>query len=43
MSRVEERPYAEIARALGVSVSTVEKDMMLALAACRARLGRPER
>jgi RNA polymerase sigma-70 factor (ECF subfamily) len=36
LHRAHGRSYAEIARALGVSLSTVEKDMMRALAACRA-------
>jgi RNA polymerase sigma-70 factor (ECF subfamily) len=31
MHRVEGRAYSEIARALGISVSTVEKHMMAAL------------
>lgn len=36
LNRMEGRSYDAIARDLGVSVSTVEKDMMRALAACRA-------
>lgn len=38
LHRVHGRSYPEIARAFGVSVSTVEKDMMRALAACKACL-----
>jgi RNA polymerase sigma factor, sigma-70 family len=38
LNRVHGRTYADIARALNVSVSTVEKDMMRALAACKACL-----
>lgn len=42
LNRVHGRTYADIARALNVSVSTVEKDMMRALAACKASVeGRP--
>lgn len=36
LHRMHEKSYDQIARALNVSVSTVEKDMMRALAACRA-------
>jgi RNA polymerase sigma-70 factor (ECF subfamily) len=36
LNRTRGLSYAAIARAQGVSVSTVEKDMMRALAACRA-------
>lgn len=36
MSRVDEMSYPQIARALGVSVSTVEKEMISALEFCRA-------
>lgn len=42
LNRVHGRTYADIARALNVSVSTVEKDMMRALAACKASLNRGE-
>ncbi|MFC4313759.1 RNA polymerase sigma factor [Steroidobacter flavus] len=35
LNRIDELSYAEIARQLGVSVSTVEKEMMRALDACR--------
>lgn len=42
LNRVHGRTYADIARALDVSVSTVEKDMMRALAACKASLARRE-
>ena len=38
LNRFEELSAAEIARRLGVSVSTVEKDMMRAVAHLRARL-----
>jgi RNA polymerase sigma-70 factor (ECF subfamily) len=38
LHRVHGRSYPEIARALGVSISTIEKDMMRALAACKAGL-----
>jgi RNA polymerase sigma-70 factor (ECF subfamily) len=38
LNKVHQRSYGEIARAFGVSVSTIEKDMMRALAACKARL-----
>jgi RNA polymerase sigma-70 factor (ECF subfamily) len=38
LHRVHGRSYPEIARALEVSISTVEKDMMRALAACKAGL-----
>lgn len=38
LNRLEGRSYDAIAADLGVSVSTVEKDMMRALAACRAAL-----
>lgn len=38
LNKVHGRSYPEIARALGVSTSTVEKDMMHALAACKAGL-----
>lgn len=41
LNRARGLPYGTIAAALGVSVSTVEKEMMRALAACRAAL--PER
>ena len=41
LNRVHGRTYGEIARALGVSVSTVEKDLMRALAACRAAVAHP--
>lgn len=40
LNRVDGLSYAEIARHLGVSVSTVEKDMIRTLDACR-RLYRP--
>ncbi|MBY0331961.1 MAG: sigma-70 family RNA polymerase sigma factor [Acetobacteraceae bacterium] len=39
LNRLRGLSYAEIAKAQGVSVSTVEKDMMRALAACRAAIG----
>ena len=38
LNRFEELSAAEIARRLGVSVSTVEKDMMRAIAHLKARL-----
>jgi len=38
LNRVHGRSYPEIARALEVSISTVEKDMIRALAACKALL-----
>jgi RNA polymerase sigma factor (sigma-70 family) len=38
LNRARRLSYAAIARALGISVSTVEKEMMRALAACRAAL-----
>ncbi|MFP5512489.1 MAG: RNA polymerase sigma factor [Alphaproteobacteria bacterium] len=41
LNRLDGLSYAEIALKLGVSVSTVEKDMIRALALCRRRL--PER
>lgn len=41
LNRVHGRTYDDIARALRVSVSTVEKDMMRALAACKAGLKEP--
>lgn len=40
LNRVHGRTYADIARTMKVSVSTVEKDMMRALAACKACLDR---
>ncbi len=40
MRRLEEMTYAEIARALGISVPTVERDMKLALTHCW--LARPD-
>lgn len=36
MNRVDEMTYPQIARALGVSVSTVEKEMISALEFCRS-------
>lgn len=41
LNRVHGRSYGDIARALNVSVSTVEKEMIRALAACRAH-ARPD-
>lgn len=38
LSRFEEMPYKEIAKTLGVSVNTVEKHMVKALASLRAAL-----
>lgn len=35
LSRLDEVPYTRIAKMLGVSVSTVEKDMVVALEFCR--------
>jgi RNA polymerase sigma-70 factor (ECF subfamily) len=43
LNKVHQRSYGKIARALGVSVSTIEKDMMRALAACKARLAEIDR
>lgn len=42
LNRVHGRTYGDIARALQISVSTVEKDMMRALTACRAGLNDPK-
>jgi RNA polymerase sigma-70 factor (ECF subfamily) len=41
LHKVHGRPYAEIASAFGVSLSTIEKDMHRALAACKAALAEP--
>lgn len=40
LNRLEGRTYVQIARDLGISVSTVEKDMIRAIAACRSMPGR---
>lgn len=42
LHRVHGQSYPEIAHAFGVSISTVEKDMMRAIAACKASLTRDE-
>ncbi|AZS19179.1 RNA polymerase sigma factor [Caulobacter sp. FWC26] len=39
--RVDEQPYAEIARDMGLSVSSIEKYMIAAIAAIDRHLGRP--
>jgi RNA polymerase sigma factor (sigma-70 family) len=40
MAKADGQSYAEIAQALGISVSAVEKNMMKALLACRVALDR---
>jgi RNA polymerase sigma-70 factor (ECF subfamily) len=41
LNRIHGRKYAEIAKAMGLSQSTVEKHMMRALEACKASLREP--
>ncbi|WP_223460073.1 MULTISPECIES: RNA polymerase sigma factor [unclassified Pseudomonas] len=42
LNRIHGRKYAEIAKAMGLSQSAVEKHMMRALEACKASLREPE-
>ena len=42
LNRIHGRTYADIARAMGLSQSTVEKHMMRALGACKASLRDPQ-
>ena len=41
LNRIHGRKYAEIAKAMGLSQSAVEKHMMRALEACKASLREP--
>jgi len=42
LNRIHGRKYAEIAKAMGLSQSAVEKHMMRALEACKASLREPD-